>query len=291
MKKKPKKSVKKAKTKKPRIGLALSSGGAKGISQLSIIHELQKKNVPINIVAGASAGALIGAYFCLYGQVDGLVDLLIGTTRKDLINLIDLNNPRNSILKGKKIEKFLDKIFEGKTFKDLILPFRCVVTNANTGKPEIIKSGKISKAVFKSMSFPFVLPFSKSNNQLYFDGGVTEPLPINCLFKEKCDFVIGVNSYEKSLESKTLSKDLFGLNSVNSIVRTIDILDQNLIEFQLKEIDKKHKNKYFIFSPETKSSDFFRFDLYKKLIQKGEKEFKKKWPSLNLKLRKLPKKF
>ena len=145
--------------KKIKLGLALGSGTARGYAHIPIINFLIKNNVKIDMISGSSAGAIIGAYFALYGEVKSLEKLLRSITKKESLHLIDLNNPKKSIIKGIRIKKYLeDNFFGSKTFKDTKIPLYISATNIKTKKVVYFNKGKIIDAVMASISVPAIFP-------------------------------------------------------------------------------------------------------------------------------------
>ena len=92
---------------KKKIGLALGSGAVRGFAIIPIIKRLEKEGIEIAAVSGSSIGALIGAYYSIHGEIDSFMDISKDLTRKDFLKLVDLNNPKSSIIKGRKIRDFI----------------------------------------------------------------------------------------------------------------------------------------------------------------------------------------
>lgn len=90
---------------KKKIGLALGSGAVRGYAIVPILKKLEKEGIEISAISGSSIGALIGAYYSLHGEVDSFMSISKNLTRKDFLKLVDLNNPKVSMIKGKKIKE------------------------------------------------------------------------------------------------------------------------------------------------------------------------------------------
>ena len=127
-----------------KIGLALGSGGARGYAHVGVIKVLQKNKIPIDYVAGTSIGSIVGGYFALNLNTKKLETVGLDFTAKDIWKkLIDLNNPKQSLIKGNKIRDFLKQFLGEKRFKDTKIPLAIGATDIETGKTIVFKKGKI----------------------------------------------------------------------------------------------------------------------------------------------------
>jgi NTE family protein len=107
-----------------KIGLALSSGGARGFSHIGVIKALMENKTPIHYIVGTSMGSIIAAYYALHKDVTGLELIVDDFNKADMLSLIDVNDPRKSIVKGDRARLFLKRIFGDKTFADTKIPLR-----------------------------------------------------------------------------------------------------------------------------------------------------------------------
>jgi NTE family protein len=177
-----------------RIGLALGSGAVRGYAAIPIIKKLEKEGIEITEISGSSVGALIGAYYALHGEIDSLFELSKKMEKKDYLKLVDPNNPKLSLIKGKKIKKFLyESLFGDQTFKDARIPLIICVVDVGKKKPVYISKGKLLDALMASISIPGIFPAYKIRNRMYIDGGVLDPVPIKPLLDRGLKKVVGVN--------------------------------------------------------------------------------------------------
>jgi NTE family protein len=199
---------------KKKIGLALGSGAVRGYAIIPIIKRLEKEGIEISAVSGSSVGALIGAYYSIHGEVDSFMSISKKLTRKDFLKLVDLNNPKASIIKGKKIRDFLAENYLGdKSFKDTKVPLYICVTDLNRKKPVYLHQGDLCDSVMASISIPGIFPPYKIGNNVYSDGGVLDPVPAKPLLEMGMKKIIGVNLTrfkrdKKKRESGDLLADL-----------------------------------------------------------------------------------
>jgi len=259
---------------KIKIGLALSGGAARGYSQIPIIQKIIEENIKISIISGSSAGALIGAYFALYGEVDSLIEKLENLSWKDWLKLIDLQNPKKSLVKGKKIRKFLEReFFQDKEFSDTKIKLIIVATDIETSKAVYFTSGKIIDAVMYSLAIPGVFPLGEYKNKLLTDGQISEHLPTEILFKKGVTKVIGVDVL------KNIKIDL-GEIKKSTLNLLLALFYRSLITSRIH-----NSQNTFILAPnftkkDTKIGNNLRFDKIQANMKPGEVLIKKEWPNL-----------
>ena len=217
---------------KKKIGLALSTGGARGLSHIGVISTLQDNNIPIDYISGTSMGAIIAVYYALNLEVKSLQKLILNMTKRDYLKLIDINNPKKSIIKGNKIRNFLKKVFRNKSFTDTKIPLMLSATSLNDASLVILDKGKLHEAAMMSAAYPGVFPPIKYKGKYLIDGGVVDPCPIDLAFKMGAKKVIGVD-----LWTEKFSKDVKP-NLRSTLERTFNILLTNLSIYKEKEYKK-----------------------------------------------------
>ena len=186
--------------KRKKIGLALGSGGARGYAHLGVIKILQENNVPIDYISGTSIGAIVAGYYALNLDIKELEKVGVDFSAVDIWKkLIDLNNPKQSIIKGKKIRKFLEQFLGNKRFKDTKIPLTIGATDIETGKLVVFDKGKIIDAVIASSTLPGILPIYEYRKKYLIDGGVADGLPIDLVRKMGANVIIGVDLYNFEL--------------------------------------------------------------------------------------------
>ena len=117
-----------------KVGLVLSAGGAKGLTYIGVIKVLEKHNVPIHCITGASAGALIGGVYASGTSIEKIEEVALSVGYRDLAKLIDPIKPSIALIKGNKIIKFLSENLFQERIEDFKIPFACVATDIFTGK-------------------------------------------------------------------------------------------------------------------------------------------------------------
>lgn len=187
--------AKRART-RPRIGVALSSGGAKGLAHIGVIQVLEENGVPVDAVAGTSMGAYVGAMWAsgLNGkELEALAATVVA--RRDLWSLVDPTlPPRRGFVGGRKILARLQDTLGRKTFDELAKPFLCVATELNGYGRAVLHEGEVATAVLASLAIPGVVVPVERDGVEYIDGGVSEPLPVDSLRESGLvDKIVAVN--------------------------------------------------------------------------------------------------
>lgn len=251
--------------KKKKIGIILGSGAARGLAYIGILKVLEKNNIRPDYVLGISMGSVIGAYYALNGTIDGIEEK-IKVGRKDVLALIDVTKPVQSLIKGKKIKEFLEKRFGNKTFDDLKIPLAVITTDLGTGGEYIITKGRLLDALIASISIPGLLPPVKLNGKWLVDGDYSHCNPFE-IIKRKAEKIIYV---DVMLEEKHM--DLKKLNIVKTLTLCLYGLKRKKIFNELK----KKKDVVLIRPKVGGNFNYFDFHDYNKFIAEGEKAAKKK---------------
>lgn len=180
-----------------KVGLALGSGGAKGLSHIAVIEYLESIKIPVDMIAGSSIGAVIGAVY-LCGNLDKLKSDMLKFTKKEFLNIADITLPRSGLLKGNKFIKFLTKYIPADAkIENLPKPLAVVATDYFTGKPIIFRKGNIIEAIRASISIPGVLVPAVYGSTFILDGGVSNPLPVDVVKKMGAGMTIAVNLHPR----------------------------------------------------------------------------------------------
>jgi NTE family protein len=175
-----------------KVGIALGSGGARGLCHIGVIDILQSLGIRIDFISGASVGALIGAFLAA-GKLEELKKFAAPLTRKESFKLADLMFPTSGLIEGKKIEGFLREHLGAIRIEDLKIRFACVATDFYTGREVILSSGDLVKAVRASISIPGVFKPVAMDGKLLVDGGVVNPVPVQVVRDLGAEFIIAVD--------------------------------------------------------------------------------------------------
>jgi NTE family protein len=209
---------------RPKIGLALSGGGARGSAHVGVIKALEELNVPIDYIAGTSMGAIIGGIYAAGYSADELEQVLADmnwsgalsdklprrqqSMRKKALDaqfLIPYRVGFNKggiqlplgVIEGQHLDQVFHRILlpvQGITdFDRLSIPFRAVATDLVTGQEVILSSGSLSDALRASMSVPGAFAPVQLNGQMLVDGGMSNNLPVSVVRDMGADIVIAVD--------------------------------------------------------------------------------------------------
>lgn len=181
--------------KNQKIGLALGSGAAKGLAHVGIIKALEEEGIKIDMIAGSSIGAIIGACYAMKGSTKDIEALILKIDWKKLAQLLDPNIALffKGVFFGKKVKDFLKTIIGDVEFKDLKIPLAVVATDAESGEEVVIREGSVIDAVRASISIPGIFTPVKIKNRFLMDGGVINPVPVSVAKQMGADFIIACN--------------------------------------------------------------------------------------------------
>lgn len=176
-----------------RIGLVLSSGGARGSAHIGVLEVLLENGFAPDVVVGASMGAHVGAAYAAGIEIDALKDewqqASFVRTAKTLFPTI----PWSGWSSGGELMRTLRRHFGDRRIEDLDVPFAAVATNLETGAPEAITTGFVAEAVRASLSVPGLFTPVWLDDRLLIDGGVSNPLPLDVVRALGAEVVIAVD--------------------------------------------------------------------------------------------------
>ncbi|UCF65243.1 MAG: patatin-like phospholipase family protein [bacterium] len=207
---------------RPKIGLVLSGGGARGIAHIGVLRVLDSLNVPVDYIVGTSMGSIVGGLYALGytpQELDSLSrsinwPVLFSDTplRTNLSYLEKWDTERfqltlsmekfrikapSGLISGQKVSQLLNRLTvthsETSDFNKLPIPFHCVAVDLITGNEVILSSGYLAKAIRSSMSIPSIFTPVEWGDSLLIDGGVLNNLPVDVVKKMGAEFIIAVN--------------------------------------------------------------------------------------------------
>lgn len=249
----------------PKIGLALGSGGARGLAHIGVLKTLEKHNIPVDYIAGSSIGAIFGSFYAAYGDSKKLEDIILGFNRRKGVELFDFT-VRGGLLKGVKAERFIAEVLENAKFENLKIPFAAVATDINTAESLILHKGNLVKAVRASASVPAFYQPLFYKDRLLADGGLSNPVPVDVVTTMGADVVIAVNLDAFYLEK--LLKDMPAISRMP--VHSINILRHNLAKHAVKTADVIISPKDILNAGLLGWSFFFDNQKAKQIIKEGE---------------------
>ncbi len=198
-----------------KVGLALSGGVARGPAHIGVLNVLLREGIPIDYVAGVSAGSIIGAALCAGLPLETVNEL---APRINWRHIARLTWPRRGFVSFKKLECFVASLIDDCQFHELKIPFIAVATDLFKGEPVILREGHVATAVHASCAVPgFVEPVERLG-QLLGDGGVSCNLPAKQVRAMGADYVIGVDLMQPHLRRK-LGPLRFGAMALETLIQ------------------------------------------------------------------------
>jgi len=207
-----------------RVGIALGAGAARGWSHIGVLKVLQDEGIHIDMIAGTSMGALVGAIFAASGSVDQLRKYTIDRCRSKRMarkGIFDYTLPLRGLLRGKKVINLVAAAIGNADFMDLLIPTYLVSVDILTGEEVLIETGDVARAVRSSLSLPAIFSPVKHKGRWLVDGGLLNPLPVNILEQKGADKIIAVCVENQGPTAKEISGPP-GIMDV--IMRTIAIV-------------------------------------------------------------------
>lgn len=189
-----------------KISLILGSGGARGISQIGAIQWLVEQGLEIDEVVGCSIGSLVGAAFA-GGKVNDLGDWMSKLTKREVFRLMDFSDPRFGFLKGSKVMRTLQEVFEDVDIENLPIRYTAVATDLASEQEVVFRTGSIYSAIRASIAIPAVFQGIHHENQFLVDGGVLNPVPVNHVQNaDNIKIVINLDGVPHATNLKVYSK-------------------------------------------------------------------------------------
>ncbi len=254
---------------KPKIGLALGSGGAKGLSHIGVIKVLEDNGISIDFIAGSSIGALIGGAYAVSGDIKEIENTVIEASWKKIFSLID-PNLKGGLIGGEKVKKFIEEQTKAAKFNELKIPLSVVATNLKNGMPVVLRTGDIASAIRASISFPLLFRPFKFKNQTLSDGGLSLPVPVKVVKEMGADIVIAVNLDGDYFDEEHAKEKVGFYQTANN---SINILKHHLAIFNIEEAD-------ITISPKIGNVSWGKFLDGRSVIYSGEKAMRAKMEEL-----------
>src|SRR5271163_1559158 len=204
---------------KPRVGLALSGGFARGIAHIGVIRTLRAADIPIDFVSGTSVGALIGAVYCAGTPLEEMERIGLSTTFADFGRWTP---SWIGLATNQRLEKYLARFTSAKTFEELRTPLSIATTDLNAGLTVYFDHGPIAPPLRASCSYPGLFVPIQFDHRTLVDGFLTAPVPVEGCFLQGADVVIAVHLDPGNLEQPRTFTDVLS-RSFNIIQHHADV--------------------------------------------------------------------
>ena len=278
--------------KKKRIGLALGGGGARGLAHIGVLRVFEKEEIPIDLVAGTSIGALVGGAYASGSNSEELqkkaeVYLNSNEFRSSAIRAFEAAHAKGEIGLAQKIETYLRNhfyliqamfkpgILSNEDFQVTIdyfipdiqieetrIPFRAVATDLVSGEEITFSKGSLRQAVMASCAVPGAVAPLKEGERLLSDGGIICRVPSSVARREGAEIVIAV-VVDRGIGSEEIR------NVVNVYLRVSEIMGERLKQYALADAD-------VVILPEVGESHWSSFSQAMNLLDEGERAAREK---------------
>lgn len=210
-----------------RIGLALGGGAAKGFAHIGVIKMLEANGLAPDMVAGTSAGSVVGA---LYASGMNAFELQEKSVALDESSIRDLQWSADGLVKGQKLQDYVNAQVRNQPLEKLGKPFVAVSTRLEDGQRTVFVRGNTGQAVRASSSIPGVFEPVKIGQQHYVDGGVVSPVPVDAVRELGADIVIAVDISNKPRGQKPS-------NMLGTMGQSLAIMGHKLGQAELARAD------------------------------------------------------
>ncbi len=272
---------------RPKIGLVLSGGGARGLAHIGVLRALEKKHIPIDYIAGTSMGSIVGGLYATGMNTDDLQWVVKSidwdrvfratTDRKkqqysakqaDKDYFVDLEfglskgGPKSGkgFAGGQQLMLELQRIvgsIKTQSFDDFPIPFRAVATDLNAAEPYVLDHGDLAMAMRASMAVPLVFGPVKYQGRFLADGGILNNLPVDVAKQMGADIVIAVN----------ISTPLDKIDENSSVISvSYQSVDVALVQNTIRSLGLAD----IVIAPDLKDLGPSDFEKYKEFIAAGE---------------------
>ncbi len=177
---------------RPRIGIALGSGSARGWSHIGILEALHNAGIEPDVVCGSSIGAFVGAAY-VTGRLAALKDFAEALTLRKIVGLLDVRLTGGGLINGAQIIKLLHRLKIAGKVEACDKPFAAIATDLETGREVWLREGPIDAAVRASISLPGIFSPARHDDRWLVDGGLVNPVPVSACRALGADIVIAVN--------------------------------------------------------------------------------------------------
>ncbi|UFJ42066.1 patatin-like phospholipase family protein [Brevibacillus humidisoli] len=212
---------------RPKVGLALGAGGARGLAHIGVLKAFEDRHVPVDFVAGSSMGSFIGALYANGIQPHMMEKLALHLKRK---HWLDITVPNLGFVAGEKVKQLIQLLTHGKKIEELKIPLAVVATDIETGERVVFREGPIDQAVRASISIPGIFVPERVGDRLLVDGGVIDRVPITVAREMGADIVIAVDVAQFDVKIE--------VNSIFDVIaQTIDVMEREILRHRMLSAD------------------------------------------------------
>jgi NTE family protein len=272
--------------KRPKIGLVLSGGGAKGFAHIGVLKVIEEAGVKIDYIGGTSMGAIVGGLYAAGYNANQIDSIFHRTNFDELLNdyiprsaksFYEKRNDESyaitlpfsdfrvgipqALSKGlynfNLLSRLTRHVRQVKDFSQLPIPFLCIGTNIETGQQVVLNKGNLAQAMLASSAFPTLFTPIEIDGQLIIDGGVANNYPVDEVKNLGADVIIGID-VQDGLWDKTQLK-----NATKILVQITNL-------HSIEQMKNKIKGTDIYITPNIKNFGVLSFDRGREIIQRGE---------------------
>jgi len=251
-----------------KVGIALGGGAAKGFAHIGVIKMLEANGITPVVVSGTSAGSVVGA---LYASGMDAYAMQENAFALDESRIRDVSLLSGGVVKGQKLQDYVNGLVGGRSIEKLRKPFAAVATNLANGERTVFVRGNTGQAVRASSSIPGVFEPVTIGKAYYVDGGVVSPVPVDAARELGADFVIAVDISSKAGDVAPSGSMLGNIN------QSIKIMGQKLGAQELARAD-------IVIRPQVNTIGAADFEQKNRAILEGERAAQAALPQIRARL-------
>lgn len=253
------------------VGIALSSGNARGMAHIGVLQVLEEEDIPIDMIAATSAGAVFGALYAAGRSIKEVIEFAVDIQNKynffSGFRFWDLRfPPRTGLLKGGQILNYFRQQLMDKSFDDLEIPMNIVAADVISGEEIVFDHGPVAEAVRASMSVIGVLEPAYNSGRFLIDGGAVNPVPSQLLADKGMDVIIASNvipSLEDRLHRREQKREGRAPNVIGILMGAMEIMESEIIKTRMGPVD-------VLIQPQVGMYSTLEYDKVLEIIKRGE---------------------
>ena len=238
------------------IAVVLGAGASKGFAHIGVLKVLEAQNIPIHMIVGTSVGSLVGSLYASGKTAFELQGIAMKMERDNIIDY-DWKIWNGGLIKGEKLENFINVNIQNTPIEKLKIRYYAVATNAATGEEVVFAKGNTGMAVHASCSVPGVFQPMKIGNNTYIDGSVVSPVAVDVARRNGADIIIAVDI------SGGINTDVPS-GIMDTMRKSVDIMYSRIAEYQIKNAD-------IVIRPNMKNIGSTDMNKFNEAIFEGEK--------------------
>ncbi|MCX5750761.1 MAG: cyclic nucleotide-binding domain-containing protein [Candidatus Saganbacteria bacterium] len=252
-----------------KLGLVLSSGMAQGLAHIGVLKVFEKENISIDLMVGVSGGAIYGSTFAAGLSINKIEGILKRKVKEALWRYVDFTFPYSGFVRGDSLKSLCDSIIGKKTFDELVVPFKVVAADLDTGELVVLDKGRVSEALRASFAIPGIFTPVFREGRFLVDGAEVSPVPVEVLYQSGIDKVVAVNvNNNPRLHAGTNNKSAGKLFNKRFIVDVM-MRSRAIGSYRLSELDSSRAD--LVIRPKLEGVGWSDYSRFTQIIAEGEK--------------------